>query len=82
MLSITFCTGWLPQFTPFDALAHTFPHVPCCLLRFLTQAKNLTNSEELFKFLYKKGIGSTQALFWVSWATLSELAGRYPFTDK
>ncbi|CAN0111131.1 unnamed protein product, partial [Ectocarpus fasciculatus] len=45
-------------------------------------ATHLSNAEDLFKFLYKKGIGGKHAHFWVGWALYAENAGNYPMAEK
>ncbi|CAN0415331.1 unnamed protein product, partial [Ectocarpus sp. 13 AM-2016] len=47
-----------------------------------SQATHLSNAEDLFKFLYKKGIGGKHAHFWVGWALYAENAGNYPMAEK
>lgn len=42
----------------------------------------LTNSGELFKFLYKNGIGLDLAMFWAAWAWVAESSGDYSLADK
>eukprot|EP00752_Nemacystus_decipiens_P018541 g16624.t1 len=45
-------------------------------------ATHLSNAEDLFKFLYKKGIGGKHAHFWVGWALYAENAGNFPMAEK
>ncbi|CAN0076341.1 unnamed protein product, partial [Scytosiphon promiscuus] len=45
-------------------------------------ATHLSNAEDLFKFLYKKGIGDNLAHFWVGWALYAETAGNFPLAEK
>ncbi|CAM9697827.1 unnamed protein product, partial [Hapterophycus canaliculatus] len=45
-------------------------------------ATHLSNPEDLFKFLYKKGIGCNLAHFWVGWALYAESAGNFPMAEK
>lgn len=52
------------------------------LSEIITQATHLSNAEDLFKFLYKKGIGGKHAHFWVGWALYAENAGNYPMAEK
>jgi hypothetical protein len=42
----------------------------------------LTNSGELFKFLYKNEIGTGLAVFWIAWAWVAEYTGDFPLADK
>lgn len=51
-------------------------------LSFYGQATHLSNAEDLFKFLYKKGIGGKHAHFWVGWALHAENAGNFPMAEK
>jgi Mad3/BUB1 homology region 1 len=48
----------------------------------IAYADCLTNSGELFKFLYKNEIGTGLALFWIAWAWVAEYAGDFPLADK
>jgi Mad3/BUB1 homology region 1 len=55
----------------------------CALVQvWIAYADCLTNSGELFKFLYKNEIGTGLALFWIAWAWVAEYAGDFPLADK
>lgn len=55
---------------------------PRLVLANLCQAKMLSNPDDLFKFLYKKGIGGTHAAFWTCWALVAEHAGKYVLVER
>ncbi|CAN0170284.1 unnamed protein product, partial [Discosporangium mesarthrocarpum] len=47
----------------------------------MAYADNISNTADLFKFLYKKEIGGKLALFWVAWAWAAEIQGKYPLAE-
>ncbi|CAM9901770.1 unnamed protein product, partial [Phaeothamnion confervicola] len=55
---------------------------PRYLRVWIEYADHLTNSGDLFKYLYKNAIGVELALFWVAWAWVAETNGDYLLADK
>ena len=61
------------------------PSPPCpslSLSLLCVQANYLSNADDLFKFLYKKGVGGTHAHFWIGWALHAENAGKFPLAER
>jgi Mad3/BUB1 homology region 1 len=61
---------------------HAVTHIHMLAQVWIAYADCLTNSGELFKFLYKNEIGTGLALFWIAWAWVAEYAGDFPLADK
>ncbi|CAN0299386.1 unnamed protein product, partial [Laminaria digitata] len=45
-------------------------------------ANHLSNADDLFKFLYEKGVGGTLAYFWIGWAMHAENVGKFPLAER
>lgn len=67
-----------PRLLGFDV----HPTVSSSSLRVLLQANYLSNADDLFKFLYDKGIGGTHAHFWIVWAMYAEKVGKFPLAER
>ncbi|EKU22394.1 checkpoint serine/threonine-protein kinase [Nannochloropsis gaditana CCMP526] len=55
---------------------------PRYLKIWISYADRLSSPGEIFKFLHKKKIGTTQALFWAAWAFVAEKSGNFSLADK
>ncbi len=48
----------------------------------ISYADHLSNPSDVFKFLYKKGIGGQTAMFWIAWAYVAEVQGDYTLAER